>query len=624
MEKKKKAATESGALIFVIAAILIALNALSYFMYFKKDTTKAEKYTLSEGSGRLLRSMKGDMKVEAYVTKGLPKFDAFIRDLRDLLQEYKNASKGKFDYVIIEAKDEEQKKKAKEAGLQELRLAEGNDTEDKIEEAKGYMGLVFNYGAERDKIPVLSPDNNQGLEFWITNKIREVKDRGDGTKHKVGILTGHDEMKLSDANLLPSNSGQKPSIQGIITQYFPFYQLVDVDLKNGDAAVDESLDGLMVFQPGKDLTEKELRRIDEFVMRGKSLAVIASAVNVKANDAQMQASLSTHGLEKLLDGYGIELRKDALLDFGRPFRVSAMTASGPVTMRFPQLLDVHEDYRFSDENEKLLDTGFPAFFRIPQIAFPLASSVIMHKDKQPEVAAEADKCAPGAPCGAQFRVIARTTPKTLRETGENVDLKPLKRWVPKGEFSQFGIAATVEGKLKSAFPTGDKMGIEAPAVTATKSRVLLISSAQFFANPFARAGNGPDMGGQMGMMMQGMGGDETLQQLAMPYAQQIVTNMILVSKNTLDWVTGDVDLLAASAKILNEPSLVYGDVSKPSFEDLTEDQAKAQEDKMKKERKHTQHYVEGTLIAGIPVLFGLVGLAMWWLRNRRRENVSLT
>jgi len=120
-----------------------------------------------------------------------------------------------------------------------------------------------------------------------------------------------------------------------------------------------------------------------------------------------------------------------------------------------------------------------------------------------------------------------------------------------------------------------------------------------------------------------MGGDETLQQLAMPYAQQIVTNMILVAKNTLDWVTGDVDLLAASAKILQEPSLAYGDVSKPSFEDLTEDQAKAQEQKMKKERINVQRAIEGTLIAGIPILFSLVGLGMWWLRNRRRENVSL-
>ena len=56
-------------------------------------------------------------------------------------------------------------------------------------------------------------------------------------------------------------------------------------------------------------------------MKGKSLAIVASAVNVKSGDATMTASLSTHGLEKLLDGYGVEMRKDVLEEFGRPFRV---------------------------------------------------------------------------------------------------------------------------------------------------------------------------------------------------------------------------------------------------------------------------------------------------------------
>ncbi len=621
MERKRKAATESGALVLVIALILVGVNALSYFMYFRKDTTNAERYTLSGGSGRLLQSMKGDMKVEAYVTKGLPKLDAFVRDLRDLLQQYKESSKGKFDYVIIEAKDADLKAKAKEAGLQEIQFGEGSDTEDKAEFAKGYMGLVLNYGAERDTIKVLSPDNNTGMEFWITNKIREVRDKGDGLKHKIGVLTGHDEMKLSEANLVPASSGQKPTLQGIVTQYFPFYQFVDVDLKNGDAEVDEWLDGMIITQPAKDLTEKELRRIDQFVMRGKSLAVIASAVNVKASDATMNGALSTHGLEKLLDGYGIEMRKDALLEFGRPFRVNVFTQGGPQTMRFPPLHDVRDDFRFTGD-EQLLDTGFASFFRITQVPFPFPSSLVMHPDKQPEVSAAAAACGPGKSCPAQFKVLARSTPKTLRETGDTIDMKPMRQWRPKGEFSQYNLAATVEGKLKTAFPAGDKMGVETPAVAANNGRILVISSSQFFANPFARAGNGPDMG-QMGMMMPGGGGDEMLQQLAMPYAQQILTNTILVFKNMLDWVTGDTDLLAVSAKILQEPGLAYGDVSKPNFDDMTEEQLKKQDETMKKERKRTQHWVEGTLVLGLPVLFALLGVALWRRRISTRENVQL-
>src|ERR1019366_1053159 len=111
MQKRRKSALERGGLILVVALILVAVNALSALgvlgSFSRKDVTKTEKYTLSKGSGSLLRSMKQTLTVDAYVTKGLPKLDSFVRDLRDLLQEYKSAGAGKFEYSIIEPKDED-------------------------------------------------------------------------------------------------------------------------------------------------------------------------------------------------------------------------------------------------------------------------------------------------------------------------------------------------------------------------------------------------------------------------------------------------------------------------------------------------------------------------------------
>jgi len=73
MEKRKKTAVESGVLILIVAAILVAVNALSALgVYARQDVTKSEKFTLSKGSGNLLRSMKQQLSVDAYVTKGLP------------------------------------------------------------------------------------------------------------------------------------------------------------------------------------------------------------------------------------------------------------------------------------------------------------------------------------------------------------------------------------------------------------------------------------------------------------------------------------------------------------------------------------------------------------------------
>src|SRR5580658_9459275 len=159
MEKRNKTALESGVLIAIVAGILVALNALSALGVHKRwDVTKTEKFTLSQGSGRLLRPMKQELIVDAYVTKGLPKLDGFVRDLRDLLQEYKNSGAGKFDYTLIEAKDEDTKKKAKDAGLVEQPFGEASDTEEKAAVTQGFMGLVFRYGEQQDVIKFLPPD----------------------------------------------------------------------------------------------------------------------------------------------------------------------------------------------------------------------------------------------------------------------------------------------------------------------------------------------------------------------------------------------------------------------------------------------------------------------------------
>lgn len=607
--KRTKTAVESGVLILVVAAILVAVNALSALGVYKRaDVTMAQKYTLSKGSGSLLRSMKQQLTVDAYVTKGLPKLDSFVRDLRDLLQEYKNASGGKFDYTLVEAKDEDTKKKAKDAGLVEQPFGEASSTEEeKAAVTQGFMGLVFKYGEQQDVIKFLPPDRTDGLEFWVTNKIREIRDKGDDIHHKIGVLTGHDEIKPTDNNLVPSNMG-KFSMQGIITQNFPFYTFTEVDLKGGDAEIPDDLDGLIITQPGKDLTEKELRRIDQFVMKGKSLAVFASAVNIKPNDASMNASMSTHGLEKLLEGYGIAMNKDVVLDIWRHARVVVQTAAGVAAAELQQVLDVQDDTRFG-KDEQLIDASFPCLFRVEDVAVPFASSLTLKADKQP---------------GAKMQVVMRSSPAAVHLTGDNLDLKPFQKWAPKIkglQQQQFAVAADVEGTLKTAFPEGDKEGVEAPAQSTKPARVFLLSSSQFLANPLSRAGSGPDMG-QFGMMMPNLGGDEQLLMLAGPYAQQFITGAILVFKNTLDWLTGDTDLLAVSAKILSDPSLTYGSKLKLTPE-MSEDDIKKELEKLKEARKTDQTRVEVTLVLGIPLLITGIGLLLWRLRLSSRANVSL-
>lgn len=613
MERKAKAATQTGVYLAIVAAILVIANVISYNTYKRFDMTKSERFTLSKGSARLVREgLKQDLTIDLYVTRGLPKYEAFIQDLTDLMNEYEQAAGGKVHYTIIEAKTEEQKTAAKEAGLQEANFGDVSETgKDQTTIARGFMGMAFKYGSEKESIPILSPDQQQGLEFWITNKIREIRDRADDIHQKFGVITGKDEIKLSDSNLIASQGGRPgPSMKSIIEQALPFYKIEEVDLQNGDAEINKELAGIIITQPGKDYTDKELRRIDQFLMLGnKAVTIIAGAVNMKASDASMKAELNTRGLEKLLDGYGVEMKKEAILDWGRSLAIPVQTQSGQMQwFRAPGIVQSQHDDRM-DDKEQLLDSSFAGFFRLDELAFPFPSTLVAHPEKQPE---------------GSMKVIARSTPRTTIDASETIDMKISSDWKPKGEYGQRAMAIVLEGKIKSAFEgKGDNMGVEAPATSKDKSRLLVITASQFLANPFARSGNPPPMPPQMAMMG-GMGGDETLQMLSQPYAQKYLTAAILSLKNMLDWMGGDSDLIAASAKLLGDTNLTYSDIEKPkqTAEDTEESLTKKLED-FRTERSRVQRNVQWTLTLLGPALFAAFGVLRWRRRESARENIKL-
>jgi ABC-type uncharacterized transport system involved in gliding motility auxiliary subunit len=607
-DQKTKAATQTGLYLIVIIAIAVVANMLSFKAYSRIDTTRNERYTLSKGSGRLLSSLKTPIQVDAYIKTGLPQLDAFVRDLTDLLKEYEREGKGKFKFTLIEPNTDELRDQAKEAGLQEQPFGEMSATsEDQAAIAQGYLGLVFKYGSEKAVIPQLPYQNGDGLEFWITNKIREIRDKADDIKHRIGVVTGKDELKLSDANLVPKQGqGQGgPTLKGILEQAFPFYKIEDLDLKAGASAIDKDLAGIIITQPQKDYDEKELRRIDEFLMLGgKSLVVYASAVNLKPNDASLSASLSTHGLDKLLDGYGIHMNKNAVFDHGAQFRVQVMTQGGqPAWIRHPGIAHVINDPRM-DEKEKLLDTGFAGFFRMDEVIFPFPSSLDLKREKQP--------------ADVNLVAVARSTPASNVDTSDTIDMKLREQWRPKAKQAQQILAAYADGKLKSAFAGSPNDEVKPAERAPQASRVLVVSSSLFLTNPFAYAGNGPDMGGQFAMFG-AVGGDPKLLMFAQPYTKYL-TSTILSLKNTLDWMSGDSDLIAASAKLLGEANLTYSSVSKPKFKaEDSEEESKKKDEEYRAARKNLQTNIQWTLILGMPAVFGAFGVFRWRSRQARRD-----
>jgi ABC-type uncharacterized transport system involved in gliding motility auxiliary subunit len=606
-ERKRRVAAQTGMYLAVVLGIAVVVNVLASGAYGRIDTTYSKRYTLSQGSGRLVRSLKEPIQIDAYVTRGLAQLDTFVRDLTDILKEYQRASGGKFKFTLIEANTDDLRKQAKDAGLEPMTSIDANAASgDKAEIAQGYMGIVLKYGSEKEVIPQMAPNMATGLEFWITNKVREVRDRAESIKHQIGVVTNKDELKLTDNNLL-ARHGQRnsPNLQQILTSNFPFYSFTDVDLKDGSEEINKDLAGLIITQPRKAYTEKELRRIDQFLMRGnKSLVIYASAVSLKPQDATMEATLDLHGLDKLAQGYGIDIKKDVVMDYGAQFSFIVPTSTGQfVSIRHPAVARVVDDPRAS-EKEQLLDTHFAGFFRLPELSFPFASSLELIRNKQP--------------MDVELKVVARTTPQTSVITGETVDLKLKSDWKPKPPFKQQAVAAYAKGSLKSAFVDAKDDTIPTPERSEQPSRVLVVASGEFLTNPFAYSGNGQEMGGQF-QMMGSIGGDQLLQSISQPYAERYLMNTIVSVKNTLDWMTGDSDLIESSAKIIGDANLTYSSLGKINIPpDADEATLKRMDEDYRAKRQSLQNSVQWSLTLGVPVLFALLGILRW----RQRGNLQ--
>lgn len=618
MERRTKAATVTWVYLLLVAGILVLANVLSASYFKRFDVTDTERFTLSTGSKRLVcEGLSKELNVDFYVTRGLPQTDLFIEDVTNLFNEYANASYKKedgsasppsqFKFKIIEPKTEDEKKAAKDEGLQEQQLSEESESGDQKTSAEGFLGFVLKYGNEKEVIGYWPPNNTQGIEFFISNKIREVRDRDEGRKSRYAIITGKDEIKLSDS-LVPAHL-RPGSLKAVFAQFFPFYEFEEVDLKDGETQLDSGLIGVIITQPQKDYTEKELRRIDEFLMLGgKALVVMASAVNLEASDKEMKATLNTRGLDKLLSGYGIELKREAAIDFGSTFQITGRTNMGKELTFINPAIPILERDDSLEEDEKLFDDSFPTFFRMPQIPFPFPSPLVVHKEKQPN---------------AEFKVVARTSPRTSIITDDTTTMSHKTAWKETDPQEQKTIGVSVIGQMRSAFAgSGDDMGIKANAETPkdNPSRLLVLSSSQFLANPFARSGNPPPLPQQMQMIAGPQPGDRELGMMGEFYLQNnFFITLVTSFKGTLDWMANDPDLLAVNAKLLQEPALTYSMKKPRGVKGDTEEDMKKKWEAHKQEKKDLQRRIRWWLSVLPAALVAAFGIVRWRLREAQRD-----
>jgi ABC-type uncharacterized transport system involved in gliding motility auxiliary subunit len=581
MRKQTRLASESALFLLVLGAILVLLNLLGVFgVNLRADATDTKVFSLSQGSKRLASSLDDQMEIRAYFSAELPPpFNAMGRYVRDLLAEYRDASGGKIVLRVISPKTDEEKQAAERDGV--TRVADQKLESDSFSVQEGYRGISFHYLGETKALARV--DTTEGLEYSITQTIKELV----GEKTEIGVLGGHEGPTLAKG--LAS-----------LKQYLPTYELKEV---KADAEIPATLKALLIVHPENPLSDSELRYINQYVMRGGSLAVFGGGVKVDTGSQQQGAPPTPptgkpldSGLNKLLEKWGVTIDNRIVADAqcGRA-RMPTQIPGFAIPVPYPPVPIV----AFDETQRK-----HPALFRISQVAMPYAVRLALNDNLKGDKA-------------VTRTVLARSTQQAWLMEGDSIDLQARERWSVPGYNGPYTLGVAIEGKLPSAFgadtaSTNVAEGSEPPPpITAPEradksSRVLVFGSGYFMRDEFLPQ---PQPG------------------------QPVQSGAIAFALNSIDWVAQDSDLIEIRAKNIEDPMLAVPqnvreaeDVIREAVDKQDEAKAKAafekRKDAMKAWDARKNAYRWGNTLA-IPGAFALLGIVRWRVRRARKDRLKL-
>lgn len=422
--KNRRKRAESLAFLLSASAILIVLNVLAAnFGIVRCDLTENGIFSLSEGSKALAESLDDQLEIVAYFSSNLPPpHNATERYARDLLAEYRAASRGSIHVRFVDPSTDEERKNAEQDGVR--LVAQRIFADDSVSVVEGYRGIVLKYLGEKKAIPIV--ESTTGLEYRVTMAMRELA----GEKIRIGIVKNkHPE-------------GAEESFTHL-KRALRVYDIVDVDVSE---PINPGLKALLIIGPEIEFTEEELRHLDRFVSHGGSLGVFGGSI--KASGFGMEGEVFDSGLNRLLEHWGVHLRSDLVADAECEY-AAVQTAAGPMPRRYP--------YRpiltFSPE-----ERAHPLVSGLVNASVPFTSSIEVRTP----------------PEGVSVEVLARSSERSFRSPGPRFNLDPARNFYIEGELERSPVLVAIEGPLPSAFDEAHPQDRKARVVVAGSAAMTML------------------------------------------------------------------------------------------------------------------------------------------------------
>lgn len=287
----------SGVLLLVV---LVLVNVALARTHTRLDLTEEGRYTLAEGSRRILGQLRDPAEVQVF-WHGVPiAHEGARRYVEALLDEMGDASGGRLTTTWVDMSGEAGRKIAEERGVPEYVF--GAIESDEYRQSRGYMSLALSMGDGGTTVIDRLAEVRDQLEYRIVADLQQRLRTAPPVVALVQDLGGaRDFSHLGEALRAGFGEGMRLGL-------------------TLDEPVPEDVQVLILAAPA-DLPPLSAYHFEQFLLRGGRGIVLLDPVDIAV--AQGQSGYRSSGLEDWLRHLGVESLGGIVEDFERPGRMVA-------------------------------------------------------------------------------------------------------------------------------------------------------------------------------------------------------------------------------------------------------------------------------------------------------------
>ena len=455
----RRGASKGLAGLAVLAVVVVAADFILAALPLRSDFTAEKLYTLSNGSKAVLGKLDQDVTFKYYVSGSAADMPMALKtyatQVGNLLKEYERAAGGRLEVETYDPKpDSDAEEWAQRYGIEPQTA---NPFGSPV-----YFGVVAVCGDREEALGVLSPRTEATLEYDLTRLITRV---AWPEKPVIGVMTSLKDVLGGQMNPMMMQMGQRPP-QG----WAAFAELAkDYEVKSvatDVAEIDADVKTLVLLH-AKNLSDKTLYAIDQFVLRGGKLVACVDPFSIKdmiASRQQQNPMMGQMGgmdgpstLGKLFDAWGVKF-DTAKITCDLEAATKLNNGQGGVEDN-PAFLSLGKDN---------MDKGDILVQNLSQVMFPFAGAFTFEKKDGLEF----------VPVITTSKENSCATDKMSMQMGGGI-----KDMVPDGH--ERVLAARLSGTFKTAFPKGpDGTNDVSKALAEGKGSVLLFADSDFLADDF--------------------------------------------------------------------------------------------------------------------------------------------